>query len=967
MRSKIIKIIVLFIIFIGIICCGNSHAAVETNFKTIDYTDEYKEYMSLTDEEKQNRLEPSMYDVISPKTSSEYFRSMNNILNSPELLRSALNPEYDLRDIISNNVAIRDQMQTNSCWAFATIGSLESNIALLDYKAGTTGNIYDFSERHMDYAARKSAFNNGETNDYGYNVGFDKGGTFYMAQSYLTNGMGAIDEEEMPFENNEDNINISEIQGKNTTTTLYDTIMFEDKDDIGVTELMSKMKQVISNYGGIYAGVHGAQLLSEVYNNETGAIYCPESKNGTYPIDHAVVIIGWDDTYSKDNFNESNKPQNDGAWIVKNSWGDKLTEDLSTIKEQIYAEFTEECNQRGWDSADKIENDFVLAAYEGTYGEGKARIEEDKLVVDVGDSGYMYVSYEDAHIYNELYGIEKATATKDYDNIYQNNKLNASVAVGVTDSDEIYIANKFTRDSSKDEVITMVSVYTLQEVTCKVYINPNSSDLSNVQEVELEAGNSITIEPGYHTIMLKEPVKLTGDSFAIAMSLQTGTDEQIFMIETKAVDENVEVNSNESFYTTKEGFQLDQWVDLNTYESENIHGNVSIKAFTEEEKEEPVLTKIEITTPPAKITYTEGEDFEEAGMVIQATYSDLTTKEITNYSIKNGDNLYYGQDSVTISYTEDGITKEVVQNITVNQIEVDKEIKSIEVLTLPTKTTYMENEELNLEGGIVRITYTDDSTEDLNMNSQSFTITGFDNKIIGKQNITVEYEGFTTTFEIEIVEGAKPILSNLEEMQTSVTDANIYLYYDIDAENYVDMSFEIDNIKDMDANTDYTYYYYLSESDSEENIEDWVELKNISITENEDGTYTMKFKISSKDMVNYEELNEKNPDELYIYLKEVAKVNDESIEQIKSNLIDDKNVQVAVYKDNEYAGSIDEIIDNNNPIVPPDNNGSSDTPIDDTISPNPIPQTGIISIGIVVVIIAIFGVYFYIKHKNIDK
>ena len=403
MKSKIIKIIVLLIIFIGIICCSNAYAAVETNFKTIDYTDEYKEYMALTDEEKQNRLEPSMYDVISPKTSSEYFRSMNNILNSPELLRSALDQEYDLRDIISNNVAIKDQMQTNSCWAFATIGSLESNIALLDYKAGVAGNVYDFSERHMDYAARSNVFNNGETNGYGYNVGFDKGGTFYMAQSYLTNGMGAIDEAEMPFENNEDNINISEIQGKNTTTTLYDTIMFEDKDDIGVTELMSKMKQVISNYGGIYAGVHGAQLLSDVYNNKTGAIYCPESKTGTYPMDHAVVIIGWDDTYSKDNFNEANKPQNDGAWIVKNSWGDKLTEDLSTIKEQIYAEFTEECNQRGWDSADKIENDFILFLYTSIYGEGKARIEEDKLVVDVGDSGYMYISYEDAHIYNELY------------------------------------------------------------------------------------------------------------------------------------------------------------------------------------------------------------------------------------------------------------------------------------------------------------------------------------------------------------------------------------------------------------------------------------------------------------------------------------------------------------------------------------------------------------------------------------
>lgn len=889
MKNKLIKISVLLMIFIGIILCGNVNAAVEANFETIDYTDEYKEYMALSDEEKQKRLEPSMYDVIAPQTSSEYFRSINNLLNSPELLKNALDQDYDLRDIISNNVAIRDQMQTNSCWAFATIGSLESNIAILDYKAGTTGKTYDFSERHMDYAARNNVFNDSETNDYGYNVGFDKGGTYHMAQSYLTNGMGAINEEEMPFENNEDNINILEIQNKNTTTTLYDTIMFEDKDDIGVAELMSKMKQVISNYGGIYAGVHGAQLLSDVYNNQTGAIYCPPNAEGTYPMDHAVVIIGWDDTYSKDNFNEKNKPTNDGAWIVKNSWGEKLTEDLLTIKEQIYAEYTEECNSRGWNKAEDIDNDFIVQAYEASYGEGKVAVEGDKLVVNVGDNGYMYISYEDAHIYKELHAIEKATASKDYDNIYQNNKLHTSVPVTVSESDDIYIANKFTRNSSEEnEAITMISLYTLQEITCKVYINSDSSDLAGLKEVALEAGDSIMLEPGYHTIMLKEPVILTGDSFAVAVSIQTGTGTQSFMIETKATDQNVEVNSNESFYTSTAGFEVNQWVDLNTYESEDVHGNVSIKAFTEDTNEEPEpeteLTEIKITTPPNKITYAEGESFDKTGMVVSAVYSDGTEKAVTNYTIKDGNNLYYGQKAVTVSYTEDGITKETTQTITVNQSQTEEK---------------------------------------------------------------------------------RPILSNLDEMQTNLTEASIYAYEKIDAENYVDMTFEISNIKDRDEDTDYTYYYYLSENDSEENIEDWVELENVSITQNADGTYTMTFALDTREIVNYEELNEKNVADLYIYLKEVAKVNDESLEQTKTNLINTDNIELSFYKDNVYVDDI--VIDTDNPILPPDSDGSGDTPVDDTVSPKPIPQTGIISIGILVVIVAAFGIYFYVRHKNIDK
>ncbi len=38
---------------------------------------------------------------------------------------------------------------------------------------------------------------------------------------------------------------------------------------------------------------------------------------------HAVTIVGWDDTYSKDKFrNQAGKtPEGDGAWLVKNSWG----------------------------------------------------------------------------------------------------------------------------------------------------------------------------------------------------------------------------------------------------------------------------------------------------------------------------------------------------------------------------------------------------------------------------------------------------------------------------------------------------------------------------------------------------------------------------------------------------------------------------------------------------------------------
>ncbi len=38
---------------------------------------------------------------------------------------------------------------------------------------------------------------------------------------------------------------------------------------------------------------------------------------------HAVTIVGWDDTFSAENWPEDRHPPADGVWIVKNSWGDQ--------------------------------------------------------------------------------------------------------------------------------------------------------------------------------------------------------------------------------------------------------------------------------------------------------------------------------------------------------------------------------------------------------------------------------------------------------------------------------------------------------------------------------------------------------------------------------------------------------------------------------------------------------------------
>ena len=60
-----------------------------------------------------------------------------------------------------------------------------------------------------------------------------------------------------------------------------------------------------------------------------------------------------------------------------------------------------------------------------------------------------------------------------------------------------------------------------------------------------------------------------------------------------------------------------------------------------------------------------GDKFDKTGMKVVAKYSDGTSKEVTNFTIQNGDKLTEGQTSVKISYTEGNVTKTVEQKITV--------------------------------------------------------------------------------------------------------------------------------------------------------------------------------------------------------------------------------------------------------------------------------------------------------------
>ena len=90
-------------------------------------------------------------------------------------------------------------------------------------------------------------------------------------------------------------------------------------------------------------------------------------------------------------------------------------------------------------------------------------------------------------------------------------------------------------------------------------------------------------------------------------------------------------------------------------------------------------------------------------MEVTATYSDESTEKVTNYSIINGESLQVGQTIVTISYTENGITKEVTQTIKVNH-DYEEEV----IASTCTEDGYTEHKCTRCNN-----TYRDNETEKL--------------------------------------------------------------------------------------------------------------------------------------------------------------------------------------------------------------------------------------------------------------
>lgn len=596
MKKIIRKIYLIFIVLV--LFLAGTVLGTDTEFKEPEYTEVYKQWLRLSDEEKENAIEPSKYSFNLSKTNKEIQLSNQNA-NLKRLLRMTKSSAYSsdnyfsLQNLINNNLTIRDQKNTNFCWAFATMSSLETNLALKNYYDNVEEKIYDYSERHTVYSMTQS-FLEGQVNAKGWNYKAKDGGNAIMATAYLTNGSGAINESDMEFENSETEIDIGNIQDKTVQTTVNDIRYLDDmyitKDDgivdldgnalseTKLTTLKNEMKEHISTNGSIYASIYMPALTDITNMNlKTGAIYCKMNSyesitneyanGGIYP-NHGVSIIGWNDTYSKENF--ASTPSNDGAWIVRNSYGESYDISMTQLR-QMYAGYSDE---------------DIIKIY-ATYMNCTLSEDCETLKVTMGDNGIFYISYEDAYIYTGLVGIESADDEVTYDNLYQYDELGGSSATSLIASKQYdtYLANVFTKITTEAEYLTSIGFESLTGGTYEVYINPNGTDksLASLQKAELTTGDDITLTAGYHTISLKNAYELKGTNFVIAIKMKHAEDEYSYFT-YESSDQNPDINlskAKESFVVSAEEANSDSaWLDIGDASGENYLGNLCIKGIT---------------------------------------------------------------------------------------------------------------------------------------------------------------------------------------------------------------------------------------------------------------------------------------------------------------------------------------------------------------------------------------------------
>ena len=356
------------------------------------------------------------YDfVMNYKTASA---SMARIAAEVELPK-----HYDMREL-ERVTPVRDQGLYGTCWAFASLAALETTL--------TPQENLMFSPDHMSLCNS-------------FSLGQNEGGEYTMAIAYMASWQGPVYESDDPYGDGKTNPDLK------ARKHLEEAQILAPKDYVAIKEAIYKYGAVETS---IYTQMKTANSWSGYYNRERATYYY----NQEATCNHDIIIVGWDDDFPKEYFTIT--PENDGAFICKNSWG-----------------------------------------------------------TEFGEDGYFYVSYEDANIGTTNVVYTKLGDANNFDNIYQSDLLGWRGQLGY-EKDQAYFANVYR--AGEDEELAAVSFYATDvDTTYQVYVVPEFEDEDSLNDRKLVAEGSFE-QAGYYTVRLDEAVKLKDNQkFAVVVHIQT--------------------------------------------------------------------------------------------------------------------------------------------------------------------------------------------------------------------------------------------------------------------------------------------------------------------------------------------------------------------------------------------------------------------------------------------------------------
>jgi len=215
--------------------------------------------------------------------------------------------KFDLRDKIKLKPEYQIRATYKSCYAYATLDSIETYLLLHNEKE------YNFSEAHVEYMT--SSLLGGKRE-------FNSGGSFYDVIDYIREGKGPALETDIP--NKEYGSEEYSILKNNIKAIFKDIKTIEYVEDENFRNII---KQHIVKNGSLVASIYFMPIDNEYYNQSTYS-YCNLNEKTS---NHVVSIIGWDDNYSKENFSKENRPKENGAYIVMAYWKEENNDNIIYI------------------------------------------------------------------------------------------------------------------------------------------------------------------------------------------------------------------------------------------------------------------------------------------------------------------------------------------------------------------------------------------------------------------------------------------------------------------------------------------------------------------------------------------------------------------------------------------------------------------------------------------------------------